>query len=318
MPELSTLTVKDIGSFFVGGIQARLSGREVREVHFAKDAPPLRVDPNGRYPSGHIYVQFVRLERPSGLPIVFLNGGTFTGAMWETTPDGRPGWQRLFLGRGHDTYLSDAVGRGRSGFSPFPEIFRTAPLFRPIEETSRLLRIGSFDEQERLSTYLNTQFPVSQFDAFVKQSVPRFAGSDELERDAFAELLSMVGPCIVIAQSSGGYLATELAARNVGTIAAIVTVEMTAFPYLGAAELQALTGVPQLILWGDHIANSQMWQTTRSASDRYAETVNRNGGNVTNLDLPSIGHFGNTHQMMMDLNNADIAALIGEWLDRRH
>jgi len=61
----------------------------------------------------------------------------------------------------------------------------------------------------------------------------------------------------VIAQSSGGYLATELAARKVETIAAIATVEMTAFPNLGPAELQALAGVPLLILWGDRIAGSQ-------------------------------------------------------------
>jgi len=85
-------------------------------VHFAKDAPPLRIDPNGRrYPSGHIYVQFVRLERSSDC----RSSSSTAGPSREQCGNNarRPsGLAALFLEKGHDTYLSDAVGRDGPAF----------------------------------------------------------------------------------------------------------------------------------------------------------------------------------------------------------
>jgi pimeloyl-ACP methyl ester carboxylesterase len=48
------------------------------------------------------------------LPIIFLHGGFHTGAGYLTTPDGRPGWARYFVERGHDVYVPDWPGHGRS------------------------------------------------------------------------------------------------------------------------------------------------------------------------------------------------------------
>lgn len=90
------LNIRELGSFPIGGSLASLSGLPEREVRYARDAPPLRIDPNGTYTVGQIYVQFVKLAAPKWrFPVVFLSGGTSTGAMWENTPDGRHGWQLL-------------------------------------------------------------------------------------------------------------------------------------------------------------------------------------------------------------------------------
>jgi hypothetical protein len=35
---------------------------------------------------------------------------------WQTTPDGRMGWDEYFVRQGFDTYMIDQVGRARSGF----------------------------------------------------------------------------------------------------------------------------------------------------------------------------------------------------------
>ncbi len=35
------------------------------------------------------------------------------------------------------------------------------------------------------------------------------------------------------------------------------------------------------------------------------------------IDLPEIGIKGNSHMLMMDRNNAEIAAVIQDWLARR-
>ena len=53
--------------------------------------------------------------------------GGLTGACWETTPDGRPGWLHNFLSAGFAVYVLDNVERGRSGFVQL-KMFGTANL----------------------------------------------------------------------------------------------------------------------------------------------------------------------------------------------
>lgn len=43
-----------------------------------------------------------------------LHGGGGTGAIWESTQDGGPGWQYMFVQNGFNVNLSDAV-RARQG-----------------------------------------------------------------------------------------------------------------------------------------------------------------------------------------------------------
>ena len=45
------------------------------------------------------------------------HGGGLTGVTYETKPDGKPGWLNYFLRKGWDTYVSDAMERGRSGWT---------------------------------------------------------------------------------------------------------------------------------------------------------------------------------------------------------
>ena len=72
---------------------------------------------------GHITVNqmYVRYMVPQGgdgnVPVVMVHGATLTGKSWETTPDGRMGWDEYFVRRGHPVYVPDQVGRGRSGFN---------------------------------------------------------------------------------------------------------------------------------------------------------------------------------------------------------
>ena len=47
---------------------------------------------------------------------------------------------------------------------------------------------------------------------------------------------------------------------------------------------------------------------------RWTYTVNRLGGDVTLDHLPDAGLTGNTHFPMSDLNNAEVARLLLEWL----
>ena len=101
------LVLKAQGSFFVGG----------------EKAEQTQVELGGLGPGGHITVNqmYVRYMVPQGgegnVPVVMVHGATLTGKSWETTPDGRMGWDEYFVRKGHPVYVPDQVGRGRSGFN---------------------------------------------------------------------------------------------------------------------------------------------------------------------------------------------------------
>jgi ABC-type nitrate/sulfonate/bicarbonate transport system substrate-binding protein/pimeloyl-ACP methyl ester carboxylesterase len=311
------IQVRDVGSFFVGGKNTSLAGLPEKEIKYAADAPPMKVNPNGTYAYGQVYVQFTKLAAPArSLPVLFLNGGTSTGTMWDTTPDGRPGWNSIFLKSGYSTYLTDAVGKGRASWARFPEINKVEPTFRPNEETWTLLRFGPryTPDPATREPFPNTQFPVSHFDEFAKQGVPRFAGQDAIELDAYRTLIQRICPCVIVAQSSGAYFAAQLAAEKPELIRAIVAVEMTAAPDLAKLSPEALGKVPQLILWGDNWQQSPFWQRIHTAVDKYATDLRAKGGKIEVVDLPTRGIAGNTHQMMMDRNNLQIAEIALNWL----
>ena len=101
------LVLKAQGSFFVGGEKAEQTQVELGDLG----------------PGGHITVNqmYVRYMVPQGgdgnVPVVMVHGATLTGKSWETTPDGRMGWDEYFVRKGHPVYVPDQVGRGRSGFN---------------------------------------------------------------------------------------------------------------------------------------------------------------------------------------------------------
>jgi pimeloyl-ACP methyl ester carboxylesterase len=51
-------------------------------------------------------------------PIVMLHGAFHNGTAFLATPDGREGWATLFSKRGHDVYVMDWPGHGRSPMTP--------------------------------------------------------------------------------------------------------------------------------------------------------------------------------------------------------
>jgi hypothetical protein len=70
--------------------------------------------------SGHIavnqmYVQY-KVPPSSRVLVVMLHGADLSGKSYETTPDGRMGWDEYFVRKGHAVYLPDEVSRARSGF----------------------------------------------------------------------------------------------------------------------------------------------------------------------------------------------------------
>lgn len=90
-----------------------------------------------------MYVQYTELAEPvCPYPILMWHGGGLTGVTWETTPDGREGFDTLFLRHGFNVYVSDAVERGRASWAQFPEINPVPPCFNSYAERWTTYRLG--------------------------------------------------------------------------------------------------------------------------------------------------------------------------------
>jgi hypothetical protein len=48
------------------------------------------------------------------------------------------------------------------------------------------------------------------------------------------------------------------------------------------------------------------------------DRINSLGGNASNIILPEIGIYGNTHWPMLDLNNLEIAELLENFLEKNN
>ncbi|MGF7161855.1 hypothetical protein FHS85_003496 [Rhodoligotrophos appendicifer] len=83
----------DFGSFYVGGRPLVVSGRQKQRISYSSGFKDVEYDPNGQFWAEQAYVQyFIPAERRFETPLLLVHGGGLTGACWETTPDGRPGW----------------------------------------------------------------------------------------------------------------------------------------------------------------------------------------------------------------------------------
>jgi hypothetical protein len=71
----------------------------------------------GLHMINQMYVQFQKpLLRLHRYPIAIVHGCCLSTKSWQTTPDGRMGFDEYFVRKGFDTYMIDQVARARSGF----------------------------------------------------------------------------------------------------------------------------------------------------------------------------------------------------------
>ena len=105
-PKPEPLVMQDQGSFMVSGTVITAPGT----------FDPLKpLKPDGQtFHGDHLYAFYQVPQNSRTLPIVMLHGAFQSARSWETTPDGREGFQTLFLRRGYAVYLVDQPRRGRA------------------------------------------------------------------------------------------------------------------------------------------------------------------------------------------------------------
>lgn len=310
------MEIESIGSYFVGGHIETLTGLTEYQAVYAAGGHPVTINPNGDYMTGQMYVSYVRLKEPQILyPVSMWHGGGMTGSTWEATPDGREGWQSIFLNLGYDVYLPDAVERGRSSWSMYPQIYKGSPTFRTFRHVWRSFRIGSvYETPSEKKAFEGTQFPVECFEQLMKSAVPRWNCNNQEISAAYEEFLEGLGDNILIAHSQGGGFALKAAAQKRCQVKALVLLEPSGVPDLSQPEMEVLSRIPQLILWGDHIGEYDMWKTYYQKVRAYYEEMARKNSMADWLELPSIEIYGNSHVLYLDRNSHQIARIVDCWI----
>lgn len=319
----ASVLVREIGSFHVGGGLLRLSGLPLRQRGSTRGGPVRTVDPNGEIAGGQMYAQYVRLAEPRGrLPVLMWHGGGMSGVNWETTPDGRAGWQMLFLRAGLDVFVCDSVERGRASWAPYPQVYTSEPFFRTAreawEETFRFGPPGSWDpDPARRVTHPGLRFPVDAFDEFMKQATPRWATNDDAIQAAYDALVPRVGECIVLAHSQGGNFGLRAAIAAPTRVRAVVVLDPSGAPDPSVVDAARMRGVPHLFVWGDFLDQHPFWVASVPSVRRWYEALRGADVDAEWIDLPARGVHGNSHALMMDNNNQEIADVVLGWLESR-
>ncbi|WP_109483723.1 esterase [Paraburkholderia sp. C35] len=317
------LQVRDIGSFHVGGHMVSLTGMPLRQRVSTAQGAVHPIDPNGEMVIGQMYVQYVKLAQPrSRHPLLLWHGGGMSGVNWETTPDGRPGWQMFFLRAGFDVFVSDAVERGRASWAPYPEIYPEAPYFRTAreawEETFRFGPSGSWHIDPALRRHHAAQrFPVAQMEAFMNQFVPRWGCNDALTQHAYDALIGRLDSSIVLTHSQGGNFGLNAALNAPDRVKAVIALEPSGAPDPALRDPAALRGIPHLFVWGDFLTQHAFWVNSLPNVRRWYESLIAAGVDAQWIDLPARGIAGNSHALMADDNSDQIAAVVLDWMRER-
>ena len=312
------IVLRGMGSFHIGGRIAEVSGKPVTEIQRVPGGPMSKLDRNGQFMVEQMYVQyFLPKNRKGKYPLLMWHGAGLTGATYESTPDGREGWMNLFVRKGWDTYVSDAVERGRSGFASADVWENDSPIFLNYQDPYERFRIGqgagswNADPAKR-KPMPGTQFPVEAYENYMKQTVPRWLSTDKAVVDSYIALVDKVCPCVLLAHSQGGHFGFLVAEQRPDKIKAIVAVESASAGKV--ADAPKLKDIPVMLLFGDYVDQHPRWAAYKKIDTEYGNAIKAAGGSVDLINLPDIGIKGNSHMLMQEKNNAEIADVIQKWL----
>jgi hypothetical protein len=306
------LVIGSQGSFFVGGETKQTSAQ-------------------GSVTVNQMYVQFQKPADAAGhLPVVMIHGCCLSSKTWETTPDGRMGWNEYFLRRNRPVYLADQVSRARSGFDASKFMAVRAGTMKPNElpnifqathQTAwTIFRFGPRYGE----TYADGQFPVEAVTELYKQMIPDLNGvlpSPNPTWTNLAALAVQLNGAVLMGHSESGFFPEEAALIDPSGVRGIISIEQPCRGDYKPEQLATLARIPILVMFGDHLDGGQggpvSWQASYQGCQTFVKQVNDAGGRATMMYLPEMGIKGNSHMLMQDRNNLALADLILNWIDTK-
>ncbi len=325
--QIEPLTIQEQGSFAVGGTVVKTPGT------YDNNKPTAE---GQSFHGDHLYAFYQVPQDPKPLPIVMLHGAYQSGRSWETTSDGREGFQTMFLRRHFPVYIVDQPRRGRAGNSTVAATVEPTPFDQLFFDQ---FRIGKWPDY-----FENVQFDrkPETLDQFFRSVTPNTGPYDAgVISDAMAALFDKTGPAILFSHSQAGgpgWL-TAIKSENVKGIVAFEPGSGFIFPEgelpdempsaagtlkpeaVPLADFEKLTRIPIVIYYGDNFPTEPTtergqdnWRVRLAMARLWVDAINTHGGDAQLVHLPEIGIRGNTHFLMSDLNNVEIADQISKFL----
>jgi hypothetical protein len=321
------LVIQEQGSFAVGGKVITNSGQ----------FDPYKPTPAGQtYHGDHAYTFYQVPVKARKYPLVMWHGIGQFSKTWETTPDGREGFQNIFLRKRFPVYLIDQPRRGNAARGTAEGTFTPIPDEQGWFGT---FRIGIWPNYFEGVQFARDSATLNQY---FRQMLPNVGPIDiNVNAEAVSALFNKIGDGILVTHSHSGGMGWRTAIKN-PHVKAIVSYEPgsgflfpegevpAAMPSAGGtleavgipmSEFQRLTKIPIIIYYGDFIPKEPTnapgqdgWRVRLAMAKLWRDCVNRHGGDVTVVHLPEIGIKGNTHFPFSDLNNLEIAELMSTWL----
>lgn len=321
------LVIQAQGSFAVGGTVHTTPGT------YNNDNPTAA---GQSFHGDHLYAFYQVPQNPRALPIVMLHGAFQSGRSWETTSDGREGFQTLFLRRRFPIYVVDQPRRGRAGNSTVASTLAPAPNDQLFFDQFRFGKWPNYFDNVQLDRKPET------LDQFFRSVTPNTGAYDGgLISEAMASLFAKTGPAILFTHSQGGgpgWL-TAIKSANVKAIVAFEPGSGFIFPQgdlpaampsaagtlspeaVPLADFEKLTRIPIIVYYGDNFSvvptterGQDNWRVRLAMARLWVDAINKHGGDAHLVHLPDIGIHGNTHFLMSDLNNVQIADLVSKFL----
>jgi hypothetical protein len=320
VPDLQTpkspLVLKAQGSFVTGG------------QNVAKAAVDVGGAAPGHITVGQMYVEYMIPQGATKVPVVMVHGGGLSGKSFQTTPDGRMGWNEYFVRQGHPVYNADQILRARSSFDPTIINQVRAGLLSP----SALFNITRTTDEAAWQNFRfgpsfgvpwpDEQFPVDHAADFSRQGTADLSAAlptPNPNYQALSDLAIKLGGAVLMGHSQSSAFPLYAAITNSAGIKGAIFLETTnaaRCTLFTDAEIAKLATIPILFEFNDHL-DQQPAGVLASFNNCNAliAKINAAGGDATMLWPPALGIHGNSHMVMLDKNNLQIADLILKWID---
>ncbi len=176
--------------------------------------------------------------------------------------------------------------------------------------------------------FADAQFPVTAVDELSKQAVPdvSFGGvpTPNPTLKALSDLAGQVNGAVLMGHSQSGAFPLASALLNPAVAKGLVLVEPGGCPANFTDEqVKTLATIPLLVVFGDHretptgLPGFPTWQARFEGCQALVGRITKAGGRAEMSAPPENGIRGNSHMIMQDKNNLQIADLILKWIDER-